>query len=298
MTAKTWDIKGILKTTSDYLEEKEVLDPRLNAEILLSHQLNIDRITLYLHFDKPLTQDEVDGYRSLIRRLVDHEPVQYITGKQEFWSLDFAVGPSVLIPRPETEILVELALEKSRNMPCCKEGKIKILDLGTGSGALAVSIAKEMPEASLWATDISTEALKTARINAVAHDVSEKITFCQGNMWEPVIREGTSFDLIISNPPYVSDDEYPGLPAEVRDHEPRVALCGHSKGMFYIEKIIVEGWRHLNEGGYLMLEMDPRQTEAALQLVDRVGKYENGTRVKDYSRRHRVVTAQRGKKER
>ena len=99
MTAKTWDIKGILKTTSDYLAQKEVQNPRLNAEILLSHQLNIDRITLYLHFDKPLTQEEVDGYRSLIRRLLEHEPVQYITGKQEFWSLDFAVSPSVLIPR-------------------------------------------------------------------------------------------------------------------------------------------------------------------------------------------------------
>jgi release factor glutamine methyltransferase len=250
-------------------------------------------MTLYLHFDKPLTKEEVDGYRGLIRRRLAHEPLQYITGTQEFWSLDFCVGPSVLIPRPESEILVELALEESKNMPCLQERNIKILDLGTGSGALAVAIAHEMPEASVWATDVSPEALETARHNARVHGVSDRIKFYQGDMWEPISAGGDLFDMILSNPPYISDDEYPALSPEVREHEPKLALYGYAEGMFYIEKIIAMAWRHLNPGGYLLVEMDPRQTTKALRLIDRSGGYEKGSRVRDYSHRYRIVTARR-----
>lgn len=293
MTATEWDIRGIINITSDYLAGKKVDNPRLTAELLLSHQLNVDRITLYLHFDKPLTKVEVDGYRSLVKRRVEHEPLQYITGKQEFWSLDFKVNPSVLIPRPESEILVEMAIEKSSGEHGFTESGINILDLGTGSGALAVSLATEIRGAFIWATDISSDAIEIARFNAETHGVLERIKFCQGDMWKPIIDEGVFFDLIISNPPYVSDEEYDALPAEVKDHEPRIALCGYSDGMFYIDKIITDGWRYLNPGGHLLLEMDPRQTTKALRLFDQARVYEEASRRQDYSHRHRVVSARR-----
>jgi release factor glutamine methyltransferase len=293
MVSKAWHIREILEVTSEYLKEKRIDSPRLTAEILLSHQLNIERINLYLNYDKPLTKEEVDGYRSLIKRRVKHEPVQYITGEQEFWSLDFHVNPSVLVPRPESEMLIEIALDNATHINGFNEGKGRVLDLGTGSGALAVCIAHEMPSALIWATDISPAALEIARLNAERHGVSDKIKFFLGDLWEPVMGEGLSFDLILSNPPYVSDDEYPSLPLEVRDHEPRFALCGHSDGMYYIEKIIAEAWKYLNPGGCLVMEMAPGQTERALGLLVRQGAYECIDRVKDYTRSYRLVTARR-----
>ncbi|MCK5878690.1 MAG: peptide chain release factor N(5)-glutamine methyltransferase, partial [Holophagae bacterium] len=163
----TWTIKDLLKVSADYLKEKQIDSPRLTAEVLLTHQLKTHRVNLYLNLEQPLSESEVSGYRELIRRRVQREPLQYITGVQEFWSLDFMVDPRVLIPRPETELLVEQAIALFKIASEQDTHPINILDIGTGSGALAVTLAKEIKSAArIWATDISPEAIELARLNA------------------------------------------------------------------------------------------------------------------------------------
>ncbi|MCK4783566.1 MAG: peptide chain release factor N(5)-glutamine methyltransferase [Desulfobacteraceae bacterium] len=293
MRHKSWIIKDLLKVTADYLKEKEIDSPRLTAEILLSHQLNTDRVNLYLNFDQPLTEKEISGYRSLIKRRLRHEPIQYITGSQEFWSLDFMVDPQVIIPRPESELLVEQAINRVGANFAPQNQSPKILDLGTGSGALAISVAKEVPQARFWATDLSAAALSLARSNAEKHGVSERIQFMRGDLWDPIINLDITFDIIISNPPYITSEEYNDLAPEVRDYEPRLALDGHEGGMYFIEKIIRGGLDYLSPGGWLIMEMSPDQTEKALLLIEQINGYGEKTRIKDYSHTYRVIMAQK-----
>ena len=293
MSRKSWTIKELLLVTADYLKKKDIDSPRLTSEILLAHQLNIDRVTLYLNFDQPLTEKELSGYRTLIQRRTKREPLQYITGTQEFWSLEFAVTPQVLIPRPETELLVEQAIERLKVFSAVENNTHRILDLGTGCGVIAISLAKEVQQAKIWATDISAGALKLARLNAERHGVTDKISFIQGNLWEPLLDQGVTFDIILSNPPYIASEEFKGLSPEVRDYEPRLALDGREGGMHFIEKIISEAPAFMNPGGWIMLEMAPGQTEKALGLIGEITDYGEKTRIKDYSHLYRVVMAQR-----
>jgi release factor glutamine methyltransferase len=290
---KTWTIKDLLHVTADYLKEKHIESPRLTAELLLAHQLNVDRVNLYLNFEQPLTGKEVTGYRSLIKRRLLREPLQYITGVQEFWSLDFKVDSRVLIPRPESELLVELAVGKMKSLPL-ERHPARILDLGTGCGALAVSLAKEVTEAQIWATDISAGSLALARLNAERHQVLDHLEFRQGNLWAPLENQGITFDIIVTNPPYVAPEEYNKLLPEVRDYEPRLALDGKERGMSFIEKIILGAPDFLSPGGWIMIEMAPRQTEEALGLMEQLKGYEKKARIKDYSGNYRVVMAQKG----
>jgi len=291
MSQKTWHIKGLLKVSTDYLEKKGIESPRLNAEVLLAHLLNMERVDLYLNFDQPLTQIELDSYRSLIKRRIGREPLQYITGTQEFWSLDFAVNRHVLIPRPETEIVVEQAITVANEFRPNGSPSLRILDIGTGCGAIAIALAKEIPEALIWATDISDAALEVARLNALTHDVSDKIAFEQGDLWEALSETDRRFDIIVSNPPYVSSQEYTDLVPEIRDYEPETALDGRVDGMFYLKKIIQKAWHFLNSDGWIILEMAPQQTQIALDLMEQIARYEPGARIRDYSRRYRVVKA-------
>ena len=293
MSPKTWTIKNLLKVTTGYLQEKQIENPRMTAEVLLAHQLNIDRVTLYINFDQPLNESEISGYRSLIKRRIQREPLQYITGVQEFWSLDFIVNPQVLIPRPESELLVELAINQLKPPNAFENHPPKILDLGTGCGALAISLAKEVQEAKIWATDISSGALKLANLNAKKHGVADRIKFKHGDLWNPLINQDITFDIIISNPPYIACEEYNDLPPEVRDYEPRSALDGKEGGMYYIEKILKGGLHFLNTGGLILLEMAPDQTNEALSLIGQINGYGESSRIKDYSHRYRVVMAQR-----
>jgi len=293
MRHKSWIVRDLLHVTAEYLEKKGIDSPRLTAEILLAHKLNVDRVTLYLNFDQPLTENELTGYRTLIKRRLQREPVQYIIGIQEFWSLEFVVTPQVLIPRHETELLVEQAIERLKAFPAVENHTPRILDLGTGCGAIAISLAKEVQQTKIWATDISAGALKLASLNAEKHGVTDKIRFIQGNLWEPLLDQGVTFDIILSNPPYIASEEFKGLSPEVRDYEPRLALDGREDGMTYIQTIILEAPAFMNPGGWIMLEMAPGQTEKALELIGEIKEYGEKTRIKDYSRLYRVVMAQR-----
>ena len=290
---KSWTIKDLLKVSTDYLQEKQIESPRLTAEVLLAFQLEMSRIALYLNLDQPLNDSEISGYRELIRRRIQREPLQYIIGVQEFWSLDFEVDPRVLIPRPETELLVEQALAINETISAQDAALNRILDLGTGSGALSITLAKELPRARVWATDISDGALVLAVRNAEKHNVIDKIEFIRGDLWLPLMDRGITFDLIVSNPPYVSDEEYGSLPPEVHDYEPRISLDGRKDGMHYIRKIIEGCENFLSPGGWLLLEMAPGQTEKALELIENIETLEKGTRIRDYSHRYRVVYAQK-----
>jgi len=292
MRPKAWNIRDLLRVATDYLKKKQIGSPRLDAEVLLACQLNVDRVTLYLNFDQPLTEKEISGYRTLIKRRLRREPVQYITGVQEFWSLDFMVNPQVLIPRPESELLLDLAINRVNVLAGLEDRPPKILDLGTGCGALVISLATEVPQSQIWATDISSGALKLAHLNAKKHGVLDRIKFRQGDLWEPLINQDVTFDIILSNPPYIASEKYDDLPPEVRDHEPRLALDGKRGGMYYIEKIIRGALDFINPGGRIILEMAPDQTEKALRLIGQIKGYGDSSRIKDYSHRYRVVMAQ------
>ena len=293
MNERRWTIKGLLQVASDYLKAKDIDSPRLTAEILLSHQLKLDRINLYLNFDKPLTQDEISGFRSLVKRRIKREPVQYITGVQEFWSLKFKVNRHVLIPRSDSEILVEKTVEKIAVFHKQTGLVPRILDLATGSGALAVSICREIPDAMLWATDISAKALDVARYNARVHGVSDRIRFIEGNLWKAVSDMRGFFDIIVTNPPYIAEEEYQSLQPEVLYWEPVIALNGGKGGMFFIKKIIRHAHHYIKSGGWLMIEMDPSQTLYAISLMKENPSYKNIFRIKDYTQQYRMVVCQR-----
>lgn len=293
MPPKPWIIKDLLQVTTDYLKKKAIDSPRLTADILLAHQLKTDRMALYLNFDRPLAENEVAGYRLLIKRRLQREPLQYITGVQEFWSLEFIVDSRVLIPRPETELLVELTIEALKNFSSLEESSLRILDLGTGCGAVAISVAKEVQSAKIYATDISADALKVARINARKHGVSDRINFLQGDFWEALGDQRLTFDIVLSNPPYIASEEYEDLSPEIRNYEPRLALIGHEGGMHAIEKILFEAPPFMNPGGWIMVEMAPNQTDRAMTLLEKTAAYGEKTRVRDYSHHYRVVTAQK-----
>jgi release factor glutamine methyltransferase len=293
VSTKRWIIKDLLEVTTDYLRDKKVDNPRLCAETLLAYQLNSSRIKLYLTLDHPLNEKDIDSYRSMIKRRVDREPAQYITGVQEFWSLEFLVGPQALIPRPETEILVEQVLSILKDDKSNKEQGPFMLDLGTGSGVIAVSLAKELQGATIWASDISALALDLARINSEKHAVNSRIHLVQGDLFEPFSGEPLKFDIIVSNPPYIPSEDYDSLPPEVKDYEPRLALNGHEGGLFFIEKIIMEAPVYLNPGGWLLIEMDPGQTLQAFNMIEQNHSYREHRCAKDYSQKDRVVIARK-----
>jgi release factor glutamine methyltransferase len=293
MAREKWAVREILNVATKFLAGKGIESPRLCAEVLLCHELEKSRVALYLALDQPLSKDEVAGYRSLIKRRLKREPLQYITGHQEFWSLDFSVSPAVLIPRAETELLVEEAIKLREEHLLPDNGKPRILDLGTGSGAIAISLAKEIQSATIWASDISFEALAVARANAKRHNLDRRISFCQGDLWQPFSNSSTLFDMITSNPPYIPAEAFNALPPEVRYYEPRIALDGHESGMHFITRLIEGGGAYLKPGGWLLIEMDPDQTEKALCLIDSTQPFSFRERLMDYRKRYRLVKAQK-----
>lgn len=230
---RTWRIIDILKVSEKLLGEKGVENPRLNAELLLCNTLNTERIKLYLDFEKPLTQFEIDDYRSKMKRRLNREPLQYITGHTGFYGMTFRVNPSVLIPRPETELLVEKSLQ------FIKEQKLenpKILEIGTGSGCISIAVAKNIA-CDIDTIDISDDSLIVAKENSDSNGTSSRITFHKKDITKN-IDSFTEYDLIISNPPYIGKDGIPGLQEEIRNYEPLNALSDGNDGMDFYRKII------------------------------------------------------------
>ena len=290
---KTWIIKDLLPVSIDFLKSKNIESPRLCAEVLLAHQLNTDRLKLYLEYDQPVGEKDLNQYRAMIKRLIDGEPLQYITGIQEFWSMDFIVDSSVLIPRPETEILVEQAIKVYREEYEKKSPAISVLDIGTGSGAIAIAIAAELENAKISAVDISAKALDKAKLNAAKHRMEKRISFYEGNLLEPFENNNQFFDIIISNPPYVTINDYELLPKKIKDFEPKLALESGEDGLSHIRIILEKAPEVLNPGGWLMLEMDPLQTDPVIQIINGNAEYITSQVIMDYSNKDRVVIARK-----
>ncbi len=293
MTVKTWIIKDLLSVSIDFLKEKNIESPRLCAEVLLAHQLNTERLKLYLEYDQPVCGKDLSQYRAMIKRLIDGEPVQYITGIQEFWSMEFIVNRSVLIPRPETEILLEQAIKVYSEKYMDNNHDVSVLDMGTGSGAIAIAIASELQSAKINAVDISGQALDTAKLNAAKHGMESRIGFFQGNLFEPFEIDHQYFDIILSNPPYVTKKDYELLPKKIKNFEPKIALESGDDGLSHIRIILEKAPDFLKPGGWIMVEMDPLQTCTALQIISSNPDYTAGQVIKDYSNRDRVVIARK-----
>ncbi len=278
----------LIHCTADFLAQKQIASPRLDAELLLAYLLGVERIQLYMQFDRPLSSQELSQYRQLVRRRAACEPIAYITGEKEFWSLKFKVTPQVLIPRPETEILLETALGLCHNL-----SQPLILDLGTGSGNLAISLAKELEQAHLAASDLSAEALDIARENAQTHGVAEGINWYCGDLFSCLGDIKGQVDLLVSNPPYIAEDELAQLQPEVRDFEPRQALAAGSDGLDVFRKIAAQAGDWLKTGGFLCLEIGAGQADAVGKLLQASGDFTRIEVIKDYAGLDRVVTSRR-----
>lgn len=284
---RSWTILKVLKWTASYFLDNGIEDGRIDAEVLLAHVLGSTRLDLYLHYNQPLTQDELYSYKKLIRRRVAREPVAYILGQREFWSLSFKISRDVLIPRPETECLVEAALNIIRQS--MTSFPLNILELGTGSGAITVALASEMPENFYIATDHSLSALKTAQINAAELVPDIKINWVAGD-WLDAIKYGQrSFDLVVSNPPYVQKDILEKLQPEVWRFEPHSALDGGEDGLDCYRKIIPGASNRICPGGYLLLEIGFDQKTAIEDIARNCDCFESIAFQKDYSGHDRVA---------
>ncbi len=272
----------LLRLTAAWLGEKGVPNPRLDAEVLLAHVLGVARIQLYLQFDKPLEPREVEAYREAVRRRARREPVCHITGTREFWSLPFAVDRRVLSPRPETETLVEAA---ARRMGPAGS----LLDVGTGSGAVAVALLVERPGWTGVAVDVSEEALEVARVNAGRHGVADRLEFRRGDLFGAVA--GRRFDAVVSNPPYVPAGEIAGLDPEVGRYEPRAALDGGEDGLDVLRRIARSAGASLAPGGFVAVEFGAGQGGAVREAFESAGGYASVELVPDLAGRERVAVA-------
>jgi release factor glutamine methyltransferase len=279
----------MLEWLTPYLTEKGIESPRLTAELLIAHVLEMPRIQLYVNFDKILNQNQLDQLRELIKRTANHEPFQYLIGRTEFYSLPIQVSPDVLIPRPETELLVERAIEFIRPL----KDNPTILDLCTGSGCIAVVIAKNVPNAKIIATDISEQALQIAEKNIRTHNLENSVKLLAGNLFEPIIDglENDTFDLIVSNPPYVCDAEYSKLAPNVREYEPKQALHGGSDGLEIYRKILAQIKPHLKPNAALMLEIGCNQGLDVKNLIEQTNIFKNIKIEKDLSNNDRIIIA-------
>lgn len=282
-----WTVRRILDWTIPHLKVHGSESPRLDAEILLAHARGCPRIQLYTNFDEPLTDAQRATMRDLVKRRAAAEPVAYLVGHREFFGLDFLVTKDVLIPRPDTETLIVEAIEllKPQTAP-------RVLDVGTGSGCIAVSLAMNCPKAEVTAIDLSEPALAIARQNAEKHAVSSRIRFLHGDLLAPLSAD-EQFDLIASNPPYIPSAEIETLDADVRLHEPRSALDGGQNGLDVICRLVTAARQHLVPQGKLLIEISGEQADAVTQLLAANGHYDDIAVLKDLAKQPRVVRAAR-----
>jgi len=285
-----WTVGRLLEWTAEYLKGHGTDSPRLDAEVLLSTALDCQRIDLYTRFAEEPEEGPRRAFRQWVRRRAGGTPVAYLVGRREFYSLSFQVTADVLIPRPETELLVIALLDQAKRRPVGRP--IAIVDVGTGSGIIAVCAARHLAGARLTAIDICPKALKVAKANAAEHGVAGRIKFFQSDLFAAVPPE-RRFDFVVSNPPYVSTAELETLATDVRNHEPRVALVAGPQGIEIIERLVPAAAERLNPGGHLLIEVSPMVHDAAKAILEADKRFEPGETVKDLARLPRVVQAKR-----
>ena len=293
-------VSEILDKATRYLKKKGIPEPRIDAEVLLAHVLKIERLEIYLNLDCQLTEKELFAYEKLIERKVGREPVAYIVGYKEFMGLKFFLNKDVLIPRPETEILVEKVIEKTwnikkpRNYGYRRDNSITIVDLCTGSGNIAISLARNIESCKIYATDISEGAIQVARKNARFHNVEGKVEFLLGDLFSPLekFNSNLAIDFVVSNPPYVKSRDLVLLQPEIKK-EPISALEGGNEGLNFYHRIVPEALKYLVDGGYLIMEIGDRQGEAVMNLIKKEKRFSPPQLVKDYAGLDRVVEAQK-----
>jgi len=260
-----WTVKDVLFWTSDYFTDKEISSPHLNAELLIAHVLECSRLDLYLKYDKPLTDNERDTIKQLIKKRITHYPLQYILGEVEFYGNKFAVEEGVLIPRPETEILIDSVLTYIHENP---REEWKLLDIGTGSGNIPVSLSiileNENTKVSITAIDISENSLIVAKNNAAINNL-DNITFVQSDLFEKI---KDTFDCVISNPPYISENEFHKLPAEIKEYEPKEALLAKNNGLEFYERILQKANEFLTSDGVIFFEIGYTQKKGVTELAE------------------------------
>jgi release factor glutamine methyltransferase len=281
-----------LRWGTAYLQRCGIDSARLDAEVLLSYVRGSDRTALYRDGERVLTPGEERRFAQLMARRGAHEPLAYLTGVREFWSLALAVRPGVLIPRPETEWVVETALRHARAF-VEESGRCRILDVGTGSGNIAIAVAATLAEAVVTAVDVSWEALTVAQRNARSCNVADRVAFLQADLLSALNPRRARFDLLLSNPPYIAVQELSSLPETVRCYEPRLALDGGDDGLTFYRRLIAEGPRLLSEDGVAIVEVGYRQAGEVARLYTQSQLWDVLEVVKDYSGIERVVVAQR-----
>ena len=289
MAQTVWTILALIRWADERFKKEGLATPRLDAEVLLAETLGIDRVGLYTHFDQPLKPEELARFKKLILRRLRREPIAYILGKREFWSLPFKVTPDVLIPRPETEILVSEALKTQAHL----DGRaLRILEIGTGSGAISIALAKGLPIARVVATDLSAKALSVAEENALQNGVREQIHFLRGDLFQP-LQKGERFDLVITNPPYIPREQFPSLMPEVRDFEPRIALDGGMNGLDFFQRALPMVGKFLDPGGWFLAEMGAGQDQEILKIAEKIPDLNSFDFVKDLAGIKRVFKARK-----
>lgn len=284
----------VLKGSADVLKDHRVENPRLNAELLLAQCLGFSRETLYANLRREIQTEEKKALDELLRRRMAGEPLQYLLGHQEFWSVDLKVDPRVLIPRPETEVLVDQAL----SILATPSGRVpRVLDIGTGSGAIVIALTNEFEEIFAVATDISQEALQVAKDNARKVGVGQRIRFVRGDLLHPFrpLTDGV-FDLILSNPPYICRSDIEELTREVKDHEPRLALDGGEDGLDFYRRMSRQVPSYLRKGGWLLVEIGQGQGTEISTLFEQSGCFSAPELVRDLSGIERVIKVQKAER--
>lgn len=287
---EAWTIRRVLTWTAEDFAERGIESARLDAELIIAHALGLGRVALYLDLDRPLSAAEREAIRALVLRRRKHEPVAYIVGHKEFWGRELEVSPAVLVPRPDTETVVERALEV---LSAASDASLTVLDLCTGSGAIGLTLAAERPGVQVDVTDVSPEALLVAARNAEALGVSSRVRVLQGDLFEALSGE-EKYALITANPPYIPAPEMATLAPDVRDHEPHLALVGGADGLGFYRRIVAEAPRFLSPGGVLLMEVGAGQAPAVEALVVAAGWASETSRLRDLGGVERVVEARSG----
>lgn len=307
---EVWTIGRILKWTERFFQEKGIESPRIDAEVLLGHVLKKERIYLYVHFEEPLQPEELASYREAIKQRIQRVPVAYIIGKREFMGLSFKVTEDTLVPRPDTEILVQAAVERLKRLSgaankqtseetdseeapaeTAERHPAHFADIGTGTGAICLSVLKYVPDATADTVDISAGARMVAEENAASLELTDRVTFYTGDLLAPLAEKKAFYDAILSNPPYIPDADIASLAPEVRRKEPRTALAGGPDGLAFYRRLIADSPALLADDGFLAVEVGIHQAKAVAQMATDSGNFARTEILKDYGGVERVVVA-------